>query len=110
MPCTRAACGGLRPAATAHLPATPRARADTPDVMRGEETQLLGVTESDFTGLVCIPGTHSKWIKIEDGRIVAFSPDTTDELFSVTAQHSIRVPAFEGGSPPDSQAFREGLS
>jgi len=92
------------------LPGIAQARADTPDVMRGEETQLLGVTESDFTGLVCVPGTHSKWIKIEDGRIVAFSTYMTGELFSVIAQHSILVHAVETGSPTDSQAFREGLS
>ncbi len=66
--------------------------------MRGEETQLLGVTESDFTGLVCIPGTHSKWIKIEGGRVVEFSTYMTGELFSVIAQHSILAHAVEAGA------------
>jgi len=93
------------------LPGIAQARADTPDVMRGEETQLLGVTESDFTGLVCIPGTHSKWIKIEDGRIVAFSTYMTGELFSVIAQHSILAHAVApGAAPADSQPFRDGVS
>ena len=79
--------------------------------MRGEETQLLGVTEPGFTGLVCIPGTHSKWIRIEDGRIVEFSTYMTGELFSVIAQHSILAHAVEAAaSPADSQPFREGLS
>ncbi|HEU0149283.1 MAG TPA: 2-dehydro-3-deoxygalactonokinase, partial [Bradyrhizobium sp.] len=45
------------------LPGVAQARVEQPDVMRGEETQLLGITESDFTGLVCIPGTHSKWVR-----------------------------------------------
>ena len=93
------------------LPGIAQARADRPDVMRGEETQLLGVTESDFTGLVCIPGTHSKWIRIEDGRIVEFSTYMTGELFSVIAQHSILAHAVEAAaSPADSQPFRDGLS
>jgi 2-dehydro-3-deoxygalactonokinase len=81
--------------------------------MRGEETQLLGVTEPDFTGLVCIPGTHSKWIRIEAGRIVEFSTYMTGELFSVIAQHSILAHAVEtAGSfalATDNPPFREGL-
>ena len=80
--------------------------------MRGEETQLLGVTEADFTGLVCIPGTHSKWISIEAGRIVEFSTYMTGELYSVIAQHSIlaHALAMAGTLAADSQPFREGLS
>lgn len=92
------------------LPGIAQARVDRPDVMRGEETQLLGMTEPDFTGLVCIPGTHSKWIRIEDGGIVEFSTYMTGELFSVVAQHSILVHAVETASPADSQPFRDGLS
>ena len=93
------------------LPGIAQARPDEPDVMRGEETQLLGVTEPDFSGLVCIPGTHSKWIKIEDGCIVEFSTYMTGELFSVMAQHSILLHAIDASaSPADGQAFRDGLS
>ena len=88
------------------LPGIAQARADRPDVMRGEETQLLGVTEPDFSGLVCIPGTHSKWVRIEDGQVVEFSTYMTGELFSVIAQHSILAHAVEAAaSPADSQAF-----
>ena len=94
------------------LPGIAQARADRPDVMRGEETQLLGVTEPGFTGLVCIPGTHSKWIKIEQGHVVEFSTYMTGELFSVISQHSILAHAVEtaGPSPADSAPFREGLA
>ena len=94
------------------LPGIAQARADRPDVMRGEETQLLGVTEPDFTGLVCIPGTHSKWIRVEAGHIVEFSTYMTGELFSVISQHSILAHAIEGTGPlpADSGPFREGLS
>jgi 2-dehydro-3-deoxygalactonokinase len=98
------------------LPGIAQARPDRPDVMRGEETQLLGVTEPDFTGLVCIPGTHSKWVRIEAGRLVEFSTYMTGELYSVIAQHSILAHAVEtagSGAGPlaaDRQPFREGLS
>jgi 2-dehydro-3-deoxygalactonokinase len=94
------------------LPGVAQARADRPDVMRGEETQLLGVTESDFTGLVCIPGTHSKWVRIEAGHLIEFSTYMTGELFSIISQHSILVHAVEAGSPPSAerQPFRDGLA
>jgi 2-dehydro-3-deoxygalactonokinase len=94
------------------LPGIAQGRADRPDVMRGEETQLLGVTEPGFSGLVCIPGTHSKWIRIEQGDVVEFATYMTGELFSVISQHSILAHAVEtdGPSPADSRAFREGLA
>jgi 2-dehydro-3-deoxygalactonokinase len=93
------------------LPGIAQARADRPDVMRGEETQLLGVTEPDFTGLVCIPGTHSKWIRIERGHVVEFSTYMTGELFSVILQHSILAHTVGqgGGVAVDNAPFREGL-
>ncbi len=94
------------------LPGIAQARADRPDVMRGEETQLLGVTEPDFAGLICIPGTHSKWIRIEQGHVVEFSTYMTGELFSVISQHSILAHAVEtdGPSAVDNEPFREGLA
>jgi len=98
------------------LPGIAQARPDRPDVLRGEETQLLGVTEPGFTGLVCIPGTHSKWVRIDAGRVVEFSTYMTGELFSVIAQHSILVHAIEaandgtGPHPADIEPFREGLA
>jgi 2-dehydro-3-deoxygalactonokinase len=92
------------------LPGVAQTQPDAPDVMRGEETQLLGVTEPDFSGLVCIPGTHSKWIKIEAGRVVCFSTYMTGELFAVIAEHSILKHATERhAQPTDSTAFRDGL-
>lgn len=83
-----------------------------PDVMRGEETQLLGVTEPDFSGIVCIPGTHSKWVRIDAGRIVEFTTYMTGELFSVLSKHSILTHAVEPGAhhAADSAAFRAGVA
>jgi 2-dehydro-3-deoxygalactonokinase len=69
------------------------------------------VTEPNFTGLVCIPGTHSKWIRIENGNVVSFTTYMTGELFSVIAQHSILKHAIEheAASPAANDAFRDGL-
>lgn len=93
------------------LPGIAQSDPAAPDVMRGEETQLLGVTEPDFTGLVCIPGTHSKWIAIDKGSVASFTTYMTGELFSVIAQHSILKHAVDpdAGSPVANDAFRDGL-
>lgn len=63
----------------------------TPDVMRGEETQLLGlcVHSPNFSGLVCLPGTHSKWVLLERGVVRSFQTAMTGELFALLAQHSV---------------------
>jgi 2-dehydro-3-deoxygalactonokinase len=94
------------------LPGIAQARADRPDVMRGEETQLLGVTEPGFTGIACIPGTHSKWVGIEAGQVVAFATYMTGELFSVIGQHSLLAHAVEEAvqAAADNQPFRESLA
>ncbi|BAM91767.1 2-keto-3-deoxygalactonate kinase [Bradyrhizobium oligotrophicum S58] len=94
------------------LPGLAQARPDQPDVMRGEETQLLGVTEPDFSGIVCIPGTHSKWIRIDAGAVIDFATYMTGELFAVISQHSILVHAVEpgGSGAEDGGPFRAGLA
>lgn len=68
-------------------------RGTAPDVMRGEETQLFGaMTQSPLLareGTVVLPGTHSKWARISDGRVVSFATYMTGELFAVLRSHSI---------------------
>ena len=62
-----------------------------PDVMRGEETQIGGFLSKDpeFDGVLCLPGTHSKWVHISAGEIVSFRTYMTGELFNLLRQHSI---------------------
>lgn len=79
-----------------------------PDVMRGEETQLLGlVTDGVGPALVCMPGTHSKWVTLDAGKVAGFSTYMTGELFDVLARHSILSAAVGGASEilPDDPAF-----
>lgn len=66
-------------------------RGRTEDVMRGEETQLLGLfaLRPGFEGVVCMPGTHSKWVQIEGGEVVKFSTVMTGELFDILSHHSV---------------------
>ena len=61
------------------------------DVIRGEETQLLGLLRQQpgLSGVVCLPGTHSKWVRLDAGRIVAFHTAMTGELFALLRDHSV---------------------
>jgi 2-dehydro-3-deoxygalactonokinase len=72
------------------VPGLAQRQADAPDVMRGEETQLAGAgLPAKGRHLVCMPGTHSKWVLVEDGAVAGFGTWPTGELFSVLAAHSI---------------------
>ena len=62
----------------------------TPDVMRGEETQVAGaVPDGAGPTLAILPGTHSKWALVHDGAIAAFATQMTGEVFAVLREHSI---------------------
>ncbi|WP_375173234.1 2-dehydro-3-deoxygalactonokinase [Pseudooceanicola sp.] len=65
-------------------------QADPADVMRGEETQLAGLlaTQPGFDGLVCLPGTHSKWARIAGGRVTTFRTAMTGEFFALLSTRS----------------------
>lgn len=86
--------GAIRVPGTARdvriVPGLAQRLADTPDVMRGEETQLAGAgLPTKGQHLVCMPGTHSKWVLVDDGAVASFGTWPTGELFSVLASHSI---------------------
>ncbi|QBY01577.1 2-dehydro-3-deoxygalactonokinase [Rhodophyticola sp. CCM32] len=61
------------------------------DVMRGEETQISGflVEEPSFDGVVCLPGTHTKWVHISAGEVVSFQTFMTGEMFQFLSEHSV---------------------
>lgn len=70
-----------------------------PDVMRGEETQIFGWASSRKSeGVICLPGTHTKWAQMENGSIKNFTTSVNGELFDIVLNHSVLV----GGSnlPP----------
>ena len=62
-----------------------------PDIMRGEETQILGFLNKnpDFEGVMCFTGTHTKWVKIGGGEVIFFETFMTGEMFDVLSNHSI---------------------
>ena len=91
---------------------------ELPDVMRGEEIQIAGalLNNPQWSQRSCIvlPGTHSKWAQIEDGKIVRFATYLTGELFAVLCANSILgrlLPAAtEGKAETDVAAFEMGLA
>ncbi|MGV3548215.1 2-dehydro-3-deoxygalactonokinase [Rhizobium sp.] len=89
------------------LPGLAQRDTDSADVIRGEETQLLGCVESidDGERLIAMPGTHSKWVRLARDAVVGFSTFMTGELFDVIAkqsilQHAVKDSAgFDGAHP-----------
>jgi 2-dehydro-3-deoxygalactonokinase len=90
---------------------TPRG---APDVMRGEETQIFGAIAIDAAlqdgrHLIALPGTHSKWAMVEDGRILGFQTFLTGELFALLRDHSILTRAAFPGARDDAAGEDEGF-
>lgn len=83
-----------------------------PDVMRGEETQLLGaVVLGHHTGWFVLPGTHSKWVELKQGRIVQLRTYMTGELYELLGRHGT-VAAAIGTDPSvwNAEAFAHGVA
>lgn len=81
------------------------------DVMRGEETQIAGFLSKNpkFDGVICLPGTHTKWVRVSAEEIVSFQTYMTGELFALLSKnsvlrHSVNTDDF------DDAAFEEALS
>jgi 2-dehydro-3-deoxygalactonokinase len=84
----------------------PGLRQDEPaDVMRGEETQIAGLLarEPGFDGVVCLPGTHTKWAHVSGGEVVSFASFMTGEVFALLAGQSVlrRTVGADGWSDED---------
>jgi len=81
------------------------------DVIRGEETQVFGaLTRLGLTdGRFLLPGTHSKWVTVEEGRITAFATYMTGEIFSAAREHTILGRLMTEGTPTGS-AFLRGVA
>lgn len=96
------------------LPGLAQRDAAAPDVMRGEETQLLGAagTLGDGDHLVCMPGTHSKWVRLSGGKVLGFSTFMTGELFEAIAKHTILSHAIAeaGATSGEAAAFRAAVA
>ncbi|TWO73074.1 2-dehydro-3-deoxygalactonokinase [Caenimonas sedimenti] len=100
-------------ARTAIVPGLSCEHDGVPDVLRGEEVQVFGAMSllDQTEGLFVLPGTHSKWVRVEGGRVQSFSTWMSGEFYALLRQHSIlarTLPAEDG--PLDEDAFRQGLA
>ncbi|RJE79083.1 2-dehydro-3-deoxygalactonokinase [Paracoccus sp. JM45] len=87
-------------------------RQDNPaDVMRGEETQIAGLLSlsPDFDGIVCLPGTHTKWVRVSAKEICNFKSLMTGELFALIAGQSVLRHSLSG-QECDQDAFLGAVS
>jgi 2-dehydro-3-deoxygalactonokinase len=83
----------------------------TPDVMRGEETQVLGAAaDAPARALVVLPGTHSKWVRVEQGAIAGFVTYLTGELYAALLGHTILGRLATPASAFDAASFARGVS
>jgi 2-dehydro-3-deoxygalactonokinase len=84
-----------------------------PDVIRGEETQIVGALamQPDLVraSRIVLPGTHSKWASVEGGRIAHFATYMTGELFALLRDHSVLGRLMQGEDAPPEQGFDAGV-
>lgn len=86
------------------------------DVMRGEETQLLGAMDwlqaqgrTEEAPVFCLPGTHCKWVQIKDGCVTQFSTSITGELFAQLNNESSLVKGLPRSDVLNKEAFNKGV-
>jgi 2-dehydro-3-deoxygalactonokinase len=94
------------------LPGLAQRLRERADVIRGEETQLMGAANRPGTGagLYCMPGTHSKWVRLENVKVSGFSTFMTGELFDLIARRSILAHSVgEADTDPDAPSFAEAV-
>jgi 2-dehydro-3-deoxygalactonokinase len=83
----------------------------TPDVMRGEEVQIFGALQRagrDSATLV-LPGTHSKWVQVDNGRVTQFQTFMTGEVYALMSQHSILGKTLDLKGAFDEATFLQGV-
>lgn len=82
-----------------------------PDVMRGEEVQIFGALQhtGQRDGVFVLPGTHSKWAQVQDGRVLSFKTYMTGEVYALFSQHSILSKTIDTAAPLDVPAFLQGV-
>lgn len=91
-------------------------RSELPNVMRGEETQVLGILDSLPASeaakplLIGLPGSHSKWVRAVAGRIEHFDTFMTGEVYAALSSHTILGRTMQRGATFDAEAFDRGVA
>ena len=76
------------------------------DVMRGEETQIAGflALNPGWDGVICLPGTHTKWVEVSAGEVISFQTYMSGEMFALLSTHSVLRHSV-AGEGWDAEAF-----
>ena len=84
----------------------------TPDVMRGEEVQIFGALQlaQRHSATLVLPGTHSKWVQVAQGRVTDFKTYMTGEVYGLLSQHSILAKTLVPNAAFDSAVFLQGIA
>jgi 2-dehydro-3-deoxygalactonokinase len=92
-------------------------RGELPNVMRGEETQIVGAFAGDAalssdsaSALIGLPGTHAKWAVVRGSRIERFHTFMTGEVFAALRDHTILGRTMADPATPDTEAFLRGVA
>jgi 2-dehydro-3-deoxygalactonokinase len=86
-------------------------RSGVPEVMRGEETEAFGMMElCGPDGLICLPGTHSKWIQMRDSAIASFNTWMTGEVFAALRNGTILGRLMTSEGAVDNDTFLRGVN
>ena len=83
--------------------------AGVPDVMRGEETQIIGAIAATGEHLAVLPGTHSKWAWVKHGAVTAFASFMTGEIYAALSSHTILGRLMQLDAPHEAAAFARGV-
>lgn len=102
----------IEPGRIALVPGLSVEPGEVPNVMHGEEVQIFGALRLAGLsgGLFVLPGTHSKWATVREGRIVSFRTCMTGEVYGLLSQHSILSRTLDAEAPLDEAMFRRGVT
>ena len=102
----------LEPGRLAIVPGLSCEHPHGPDVMRGEEVQILGAMQLTGLrdGLLVLPGTHNKWARLRDGKVCSFQTYMSGEVYALLSQQSILSKTLDASAPLDAPAFLDGVS
>ena len=101
----------VQPGRVAMVPGLSDEHDGVPDVMRGEEVQLVGAKALTGLrdGLFVLPGTHNKWVRVAEDRVAGFRTFMTGEFYALLGTHSILARTLDTSAPLDEAAFLQGV-
>jgi 2-dehydro-3-deoxygalactonokinase len=102
----------IEPGRIAIVPGLSDEHDGVPDVMRGEEVQVFGAMALTGLrdGLFVLPGTHSKWARVQGGRVMGFRTFMTGEFYALLSRHSILARTLDASAALDEAAFLQGVA